>query len=428
MNAVQPRSAATAEAALRLLSAGGVGPARVHRLVEAFGSAEAALRAPVDSVAAALRTSSALAARILAEARAADACSVVADATRLGARIIERGDEHYPQLLEVAPDPPALLFVRGELWGEPEPTVAIVGSRRASPYGRIHAGRIAEQLAAEGVTVVSGGARGIDAEAHRGALRAGGRTMAVLASGLRHPYPPEHAGLFEAIAEAGGAVVTEQCPAVEPRPELFPRRNRIVAAMSLLVVVVEAAERSGALLTARIAIDDLSREVGCLPGPVDANGSAGCNAAIRDGWARLIRGAPDVLELLKEARTLAIGAAERAVARRKAGMPEPDAGRPGAPSDHRAAAPEPAARPGVTAEPNATMSDDESAIVHGLGELGASGLDELEAGLGLGIPRIAAAILGLERRGTVMRSPTGAFELVGRRRRGESGARPGGTP
>ena len=117
------------------------------------------------------------------------------------------------------------------------------------------------------MTVVSGGARGIDAEAHRGALRAGGRTIAVLATGFAQPYPIEHAQLFETVVAGGGALVTEQPSFVTARPDLFPRRNRVIAALSLVTVVVEAANRSGALLTARIAVDDLSREAACMPGP-----------------------------------------------------------------------------------------------------------------------------------------------------------------
>lgn len=393
----------------------------MHRLVEAFGSVEAALESPVEALAAALRVRIEDAARILAEARAADVDGIMTAVERLRARIVLRGDPGYPQLLSVAPDPPALLFVRGSLDGAPEAAVAIVGSRHASAYGRLHAGRIAETLAASGITVVSGGARGIDAEAHRGALRARGRTVAVVASGLQHPYPPEHGPLFDAIVEGGGAVVAEQCPGIEPRAELFPRRNRVVAAMSLVVVVVEAASRSGALLTARIATEDLSREVGCLPGSVDAATSAGCNAAIRDGWARLVRGAEDVLEMLADARALAIGAAERAalkvaarpdcdapvaasVASRERGRPPPDPGQQG-----------PSAEATTRHRHQDALSGDESAVVEFLARTGAAGLDELEQGLSLGVPRLAAATLRLERQGLVARDAAGAFRRCGGR-------------
>jgi DNA protecting protein DprA len=172
----------------------------------------------------------------------------------------------------------------------------------------VQTARIAGELAARGVVVVSGGARGIDAEAHRAALRAGGRTIAVVAAGLAHPYPPEHAPLFDAIVDAGGAVLTEQATDVVPRAELFPRRNRIVAGISVATVVVEAARRSGALVTARIAVEDLSREVGCVPGSVESASSEGCHAAIREGWARLVTGAEDVVAMLSDARQLVQGA------------------------------------------------------------------------------------------------------------------------
>jgi DNA protecting protein DprA len=356
-------------------------------------------------VAAALRTDHAEAGRILSAARAAGGLLETERETarRMGAEFRLLSDANYPELLRASPDPPELLFVRGELVADPEPAVAIVGSRRATAYGCLQAGALAVALAERGVTVVSGGARGIDAEAHRGALRAGGRSIAVLATGFSHPYPSEHAGLFDSLVEGGGALLTEQPSFVTARPDLFPRRNRVIAALSLVTVVVEAASRSGALLTARIAVDDLSREAACMPGPVTSPLSAGCHRAIREGWACLVTSADDVIELLAEARTLVAGAQEaahraRAVHRAAQAARAPARRRPPsttARSDAVAAAP--------------TCSHDAATVLSSVRRLGRAGFDELERELEWTVPRIATAALELELRGMVARDAEGAF-------------------
>lgn len=211
----------------------------------------------------------------------------------MGVALVGRDDADYPQHLRQVYDPPPVLYVRGVLRADEGPTsVAVVGSRAATPQGRALAGRLARDLAATGVTVVSGLARGIDAAAHRGALEAGGRTVAVLGSGLDRPYPPENAGLATAIAEGGGAVVSEFPLGTAPLPGHFPRRNRVIAGWSQAVVVVEAAERSGALVTARVALEE-GREVLAVPGHPSQPASAGCNQLIKDG-AALVRDALDV--------------------------------------------------------------------------------------------------------------------------------------
>src|SRR6266446_10588581 len=175
------------------------------------------------------------------------------------------GDPHYPALLGAISSAPAL-FVRGELHADDALAVAIVGSRRATPYGIAAAEQLASDLAARGVTIVSGLARGIDTAAHRGALRVGGRSIAVLGSGVDVVYPPENARLADEIV-ARGALVSQFAPGTPPLPHHFPTRNAVIAGLSLAVVVVEAAERSGSLITARLAAE-LGREVLATPGRV----------------------------------------------------------------------------------------------------------------------------------------------------------------
>jgi DNA processing protein len=209
-----------------------------------------------------------------------------------GIAVIGRDDAAYPGHLRQVYDPPPVLYVRGSMRPDEGPkSVAIVGSRAATPHGRALARSMARELAGAGATVVSGLARGIDAAAHRGALDAGGRTVAVLGSGLDHVYPPENAPLAVAIAERG-AVVSEFPLGTVPYPGHFPRRNRIIAGWSQAVVVVEAAARSGALVTARVALEE-GRDVFAVPGHPSHPSCAGCNQLIRDG-APLVRDALDV--------------------------------------------------------------------------------------------------------------------------------------
>ena len=217
---------------------------------------------------------------------------------RIGAQAVVLGDADYPPLLAPVPNPPIMLWVRGRTAAFHEDAVGIVGARQATAYGRAQAARFAAAAAAEGVAIVSGGARGVDAEAHRAALRVGGTTIAVLGCGLGEPYPPEHVRLFQEIVEAGSLLASEFPVGWPPMASNFPRRNRIISGLSLTVLVVEAGVSSGALITARHAIDDHLREPCALPGPVDSARSAGCNAAIRDGWAHAVLDPEDMLRLL----------------------------------------------------------------------------------------------------------------------------------
>jgi DNA processing protein len=212
-----------------------------------------------------------------------------------GLRFIGRSASAYPPLLRAIHDPPPGLFLRGS--AEPEllsrPAVAIVGARACSAYGRQVARRLGRELAAAGLVVVSGMARGVDAEAHRGALEAGGPTIAVLGCGIDRDYPAAHRALAAEIA-ARGLVVSEYAPGVEPAPWRFPARNRIVAGLCAATVVVEARERSGALITADFALEE-GREVFAVPGEITSSLSAGANALLRLGATPLTR-PEDVLE------------------------------------------------------------------------------------------------------------------------------------
>jgi len=216
----------------------------------------------------------------------------LAAAARLGIAIVGLDEDGYPARLRRTFDPPPVLYVRGQLDdGEDTPAVAVVGARAATPLGTTLAAAIARDLAAWGATVVSGLARGIDTAAHQGALEGRGRTVAVLGCGLDRMYPRENAGLAERIARSG-AVVSEFPLGTPPLPDHFPRRNRVIAGWSQATLVVEAAERSGALNTARYAADE-GRDVLAVPGHPSQAMSAGTNQLIRDG-AGLVRHAADV--------------------------------------------------------------------------------------------------------------------------------------
>ncbi len=214
---------------------------------------------------------------------------------QMGARLVVRGGAGYPEALESIHDPPQVLTFRGDVLEGDARAVAIVGARRGSSDGCEVAYRLAAELSSEGVTVVSGLARGIDRAAHLGALEAGGRTIAVLGGGLRRIFPPQNRGLAERVV-ASGALVSEQHPDAEPRRHTFPQRNRIIAGLSLGVVVVQAGPRSGALITADLALSE-GRELFAVPGSIRDPLARGPNALIKDG-ARLVESADDVLSVL----------------------------------------------------------------------------------------------------------------------------------
>lgn len=279
--------------ALRLNLVSGVGPRLRQLLVNRFGSAAAIFSASPNELRAVQGVGKKLAAAI-AEGRDLETAKRELDRCReLNVELLLTSDEGYPASLAEIPDAPAVLYCRGTLEPADQLAVAIVGSRSCTLYGRQQAERLAGGLAKAGVTVVSGLARGIDAAAHRGAIDAGGRTFAVMATGLARVYPPEHADLANEVA-ASGAILSE-CPLNQaPVPGLFPQRNRIISGVSMGVVIVEAARRSGALHTARHALEQ-NRVVFAVPGRIDIPSSEGCHDLLRDG-ATLVRNVDDVLE------------------------------------------------------------------------------------------------------------------------------------
>lgn len=202
----------------------------------------------------------------------------------------------YPAALTAIADPPPVLWTRGDVDALSAPAVAIVGSRAASPYGLAVAEGLAADLAARGLVIISGLARGVDSSAHRGALSAGGMTVAVLGSGVDVMYPPEHAALGKAIDAAGGAVISELVPGTGPQQWFFPLRNRIISGLSRAVVVIEAGEKSGSLITARCALDQ-GRDVLAVPGNILSGRNRGAHALLKDG-AKIVESADDVLEEL----------------------------------------------------------------------------------------------------------------------------------
>jgi DNA processing protein len=281
-------------ATLRLAFIPGIGPRLRRALLDRFGSAQAALRAAPSQ----WREVPGVGPKVVRALETADQIDVDAEielcqANNIGLLL----DYHlqYPRLLKEIADPPSVLFYRGQLSEADSIAVAIVGTRHATRYGRRQAERLAAELARAGVTIVSGLARGIDAHAHRGAVAAGGRTIAVLGNGLLNLYPRENEELAAAVIDHG-VLFSEFPPRSPPMKGHFPRRNRLITGLTLGVVVVEAGRRSGALISARLAAEQ-GRDVFAVPGPVDSRSSHGCHQLLRDG-AILVESADDVFEHL----------------------------------------------------------------------------------------------------------------------------------
>lgn len=282
----------------------GVGPHTCRELLSRFETASKVLEAPIGQLRDVPGVGPKLAERIARAREEQGSHAELENCHKQDVRIVVRHDPSYPKPLEEIPDPPSLLYVKGTLEPRDQLAIAIVGSRKCTPYGLRTAERLATALARTGFTVISGLARGIDAAAHRGAIKGRGRTLAVLANGLAEIYPPEHEDLAREVCRSG-ALISEMPLFQKPLAGLFPQRNRIISGLSLGVLVIEATPRSGSLSTAGHAAEQ-NREVFAVPGPVDSLSSRGCHRLIRDG-AKLVETVDDILEelgpLVREVRT-----------------------------------------------------------------------------------------------------------------------------
>lgn len=361
-------------------------PAAAFHAVERCGGAgEAAYRMPPRTLVGDRPRAGADAEAAIAEARKdlrRRAARELSAAGRLGLRIVPRPDPDYPPRLATLDEPPLLLYVKGSI-ATFAVRIAMVGSRRPSAYGRRVGAGLAAALAARGVEVVSGGARGIDAAAHEGALEAGGKTVAVLGSGFGKVYPPEHVELFDRIASSG-AVISEFPLETDPRPENFPRRNRLISGLASAVIVVEAAARSGSLITAGHALDQ-GRDVMAVPGPVSSNLSEGCHRLIQSG-AKLVHTSQDIIEELPPSERAMLAGTSHA----------------GASLDNPVNL--------------ADLSDDEAAALALLDDPEPVHLEVIADRAPFGISRLLVALFGLECRGAVEQLPGGYY--LGRPLRG----------
>ncbi len=367
---------------LRLQLTTDVGPIRLRTLTAHFGSLDAVLSASVSQLQSVDGIGPRSAEAIFRSRSSESVDREIARAQGCGLRIVCWEDADYPQALRHITDPPICLYIRGRIEPADCVAVAIVGTRRCSHYGREQAIRFGEMLGGAGFTVVSGLARGIDSCAHRGALQSGGRTIAVLGNGLASIYPPEHESLATQVA-AAGALVSEVPVDAQPTPDSFPRRNRIIAGLSLGVIVIEAGQRSGALITARLA-SDYNREVFALPGRVDRPDlTAGVHRLIRDGQAKLITRLEDVLDELGQ-----VGDVMRSNA---------DLSPPGA---HTEAIP--------PALPK--LAGDERSVLDAVAD-GADDADTLVTRTGLAPSRVMSALTALELKGLVRQLPGHRFVI-----------------
>jgi DNA processing protein len=324
---------------------------------------------------------------------------LLTQAVSLGVSVITHSDAAYPANLLPFADAPPLLFVRGALLPDDTFSIAIVGSRRALLYGRNQAAQFARAFAERRLVVVSGGAAGVDTAAHRGALDAGGRTLAVLGCGVDISYPAENRSLFAQIVERGGAVLSEFPLGTTPEPWRFPARNRIIAGMTRATVVIESPSDSGALITARQALD-YGREVWAVPGPVDSGRSRGCHQLIQDG-AGLADTPNDVLAALGLPT-------EPGRPQSRAGAAEPES--QAAPAwMGRETVPEPSLAVPPTVAANLT-SDEERLLSQF--DLSPRHLDDASAGAGLSAPQATVAATLLEMKALVRRHPGNLFVRV----------------
>ena len=360
------------EALIALNMLPGVGPVRVRQLLEVFGDPPAILGASKSSLLRVHGIGEDVAEAIHSWETAIDLAAELGRIRDFGCHVLIGADEDYPPMLREIYDPPLVLYVKGRLTAKDRNGVAIVGSRRVTPYGVETARKLAYQLAYVGVTVVSGGARGVDTAAHQGALNAKGRTVATLGTGIDIVFPAENAQLYERIA-SNGAVITQFPFRRQADKQTFPIRNRIVAGMTLGTVVVEANLSSGALITAGMAVD-YGRQVFAVPGRIDSPQSKGCHDLIKKG-AKLCEGAEDVLSEFEYLF--------------------PPSSRPASPAET-----------GVL--PAVTLPETEQKVYEALSNEEQS-IDEIIRLSGLSAPVVSVALLGLEMKRLVRQMPGKLF-------------------
>jgi len=389
-------------------------PAAFHRVIRHVGSASAAFEGR-DLTVLRVNLSPLLSAGLFEEAQ-----ERLDQARETGLDILIWGDDNYPLRLEEIPDPPPVLWVRGRIEPGDQYAVGLVGSREASEPGLKSARRLAREGAQMGLSIVSGLAKGIDAQAHWGALEVGGRTLAVLGSGLDWSYPKENARLYERIPEAG-ALISEFTPETRPLPVLFPRRNRVIAGLSLAVVVVEAGQRSGALITAREALE-MNREVMALPGPAGSPAARGANNLIKNG-AALVENMGEVLAEIKPRLLEGLSAKPveemaldlldfepepAAPKKRAAPKAKPRAEQPASALDVKVGGPE--GRPPALADQPPPGSSEALVLSHLVG--GPKDSDQLTRATGLSVAEMSLLLLNLELAGLVTRLESGLFEVI----------------
>jgi len=376
-----PVSGEALEPVLRLAMVEGIGPARLSALVARFGSPERVLAASADQLAAAPGFGRELVKRLRAAAadegrrRAREAMETL---ERVGAVAFTPADPVYPDAFRTLPDPPYLLFAIGDLALLASAGLGVVGTRSPTEYGHRTAVSLAGAMARAGLTIVSGMARGIDSAAHAAALDAGGTTVGVLGHGIDRVYPPENGALFRRVGERG-LLLTELAPGEQPNAGNFPRRNRLIAALSLGVLVVEMGEKSGAQHTVTYALEQ-GKDVFAVPGPIGSPQSAGTNQLLKDG-ARLVTSTADILEELRGVgHTFA-----------------PAGGGPASP-----------ANVDVPPPPPPDLVPDEAAVYAAL-TAGERHVDELAEAAGMAPSKVLAALLGLELRGVAESLPGKLF-------------------
>ncbi len=365
-------------ARLKLHLVPGLGPRTTQALLERFESAEKILRSPASELATVPHIGEKTAYQLVDAFAKLEIDKELVLLEKHQVHIVHRAAVEYPRALSEIATAPHLFYCKGELTSADARCVAIVGSRHCTAYGKRMATRLAEGLSRAGWTVVSGLARGVDAAAHQGALNAGGRSLAVMAGGLAKIYPPEHQELAEKVAEQG-ALLSEMPMAMAPLPDLFPRRNRIISGLSRAVVIVEAALKSGALITARLA-GEQGREVLAIPGPLDSEASEGPHQLIRNG-ATLVRNVEDVLEALDALPDITGSATS-----------------PGSV----------AVRPAPPIEPPPNLSALQLQLWHALGTDGAL-VDQIVNSTALPVSEINSALLMMELTGRIRRLPGNRF-------------------